>query len=194
MTHQSTLAIFLSGRGSNFEAIATACENKELNAEIAVVFSNNPEASGLQKAKDRKIPTICIPHYAPREDFDKEVVSALSTFDFDWVVLCGYMRLLSPYFISVFDGQIINIHPSKLPQYPGTQSIEKAFKAGESSVGVTVHFVDQGMDTGPIILQDEVTVEQGDSLEQVREKVHMLEHKVYKKAIASLIAPKNESI
>ncbi|MCB1198031.1 MAG: phosphoribosylglycinamide formyltransferase, partial [Deltaproteobacteria bacterium] len=133
------MAIFLSGTGSNFEAIAQACENHELDAQISVVFSNNPSALGVIKAQHRNIPTVVIPHYKPRQQFDLDVIAALENYRIDWVILCGYMRILSPAFLAHFQDKVINIHPSLLPHYPGVDAVARAFAAGEKRVGVTVH-------------------------------------------------------
>jgi len=168
-------------------AIADACLKKDLHADIAVVFSNNPSAPGIAKAKARGLPVETLPHFSPRRTYDQRVLDQLSDYAIDWVVLCGYMRILSPVFLSRFPRRVLNIHPSKLPKYPGTDAISRAFEAGESEIGVSIHYVDQGVDTGEIIIQEVVQVLPKDTLETLTQRVHILEHQLYPKAIQKVI-------
>ncbi|MCB0271487.1 MAG: phosphoribosylglycinamide formyltransferase [Bdellovibrionales bacterium] len=184
---KANVAIFLSGQGTNFESLAQACESGELHANVSVVFSNQTNAPGLVRASQRNIPTICIPHFSPRSAFEQKILDALGPYPVDWIVLCGYMRILSSHFLSQYPSRVINIHPSLLPAYPGIGAIKRAFEAKEKRIGVTVHYVDAGVDTGEVIMQETIEVLPSDTLQSVEEKVHKLEHRVYKKAIASLL-------
>ncbi len=179
------LGVLVSGSGSNLQAIIDASEAPEYPARIAVVISNKKEAFALERAKKAKIPTIVLEHqnYASREDYDRELVRHLQEHGIDLVVLAGFMRILSPTFIQAFPDKIMNIHPALLPAFPGTHAIQQAFDYGVTVTGVTVHFVDQGMDTGPIILQKEVLVSSQETLETLMEKIHLAEHTIYPQAI-----------
>jgi phosphoribosylglycinamide formyltransferase-1 len=179
------LGVLVSGSGTNLQAIIDASEETSYPAEVAVVISNNPEAYALKRAGEKKIPTAVIPHrnFKSREDFEKEIASKLDQSGVDLVVLAGFMRVLSPYFMRRYPNRVMNIHPALLPSFPGTGAIEKAWSYGVKVTGVTVHFVDEGTDTGPIILQKEVPVEEKDDLKSLEEKIHRVEHQLYPEAI-----------
>ena len=137
------LAILISGRGSNMQAFIDACASGELDADINVVISNNPEAAGLQRAEEAGIATCCINHrnYPSREAFDQALVDCLANYPVELVILAGFMRILTPVFIQPFAGRLMNIHPSLLPRYPGLNTHQRALDAGDDEAGVTVHFV-----------------------------------------------------
>jgi phosphoribosylglycinamide formyltransferase-1 len=184
------LGILLSGRGSNFEAIAkNVFAGRILNARIAVVISNKPDAGGLEAAERRGIETLLIPSKGkPREQHDREVVAALQQRKVDLVCLAGYMRLLSPWFVQQFPRRILNIHPSLLPAFPGLEAQEQAFAYGVKITGCTVHFVDEELDHGAIIVQKAVPVLDRDSESSVAARILEQEHVAYSEAINIVLA------
>ncbi|MEK6982695.1 MAG: phosphoribosylglycinamide formyltransferase [Candidatus Micrarchaeota archaeon] len=180
------IAILASGRGSNFEEIAKAVKNGEINAEIKVMITNRPEAGAVSIAKEYKIPCEIIErkNFAKRTQFDLKLKEILDSYKVDLVVLAGYMLLIkSKELLEKYKNRIINIHPSLLPKYPGEDAQEQAFKAGEKISGLTIHFVDAGLDSGPIILQKEVDISDCKNADEVTQKILNEEHKQYKKII-----------
>ena len=175
------IAILISGRGSNLQAFIDAIENGQLDAEIALVVSNNPQAQGLEKATSAGINTQCINHrnFSNREDFDGALVTCLNAEQIDLVILAGFMRILTPVFIDTFAGRLLNIHPSLLPKYPGLNTHQRALDAGDTVAGVTVHFVTAELDGGPAILQATVPVIDGDTAETLAQRVIVEEHIIY---------------
>jgi phosphoribosylglycinamide formyltransferase-1 len=185
------LGILLSGRGSNFEAIAFNITARRLDARIAVVISNRADARGLEKARARGIPAVCIPSRGvPREEYDGRLVTELKRHEVDLVCLAGYMRLLSPAFIREFPMRVLNIHPSLLPSFPGLDAQEQALKHGVKVSGCTVHFVDEDLDAGPIILQAAVPVADDDTAETLAARILREEHRIYSEAIALVASGK----
>ncbi len=183
------LAILLSGRGSNFEAIARAIETGKLNAEIAVVISNRPGARGLDRAKELGLEAVCLPSRGvAREDYDARLVEELKRHNPDVICLAGFMRLLTPVFIEAFRGRILNIHPSLLPAFPGLDAQRQAFEHGVRFSGCTVHFVDEGLDSGPIIVQAAVPVKDDDTVESLSERILEAEHAAYPRAIELVLS------
>jgi len=176
------VAIFASGSGTNLQAIIDAHIN---SIEIALVFSNNTEAYALERAKNNNIPVEVIDNksYQNREDFDRDILKRIEPYNLDLIILAGYMRILSPVFVRAYKGKIINIHPALLPSFPGINSGRQALEYGVKYTGVTVHFVDEGVDTGPIILQSIVEIDDKDSEESLLEKIHKVEHRIYPDAI-----------
>jgi len=187
---QARLAILISGRGSNMQAFVEACANGTLEATVAVVLSNKPDAGGLQTAADAGIATCCVDHrdYASREDFDRALVAALAPFEPDLVLLAGFMRILTAEFIAPFAGRLLNIHPSLLPKYPGLNTHQRALDAGDEEAGVTVHFVVPELDAGPPILQARVPIQPGDTAETLATRVLEREHAIYPLAVRWLLA------
>jgi phosphoribosylglycinamide formyltransferase-1 len=182
------LGILLSGRGSNFEAIADSIQSGKLEAEIAIVISNRAEARGLESAKRRGLRTQLIPSKGRvREDHDREVIAALKSADVDLVCLAGYMRLLSPEFVRAFTNRILNIHPSLLPAFPGLDAQKQALDYGVKVSGCTVHFVDEHLDHGPIILQKTVLVLEDDDEESLSSRILEQEHLAYSEAIGLVL-------
>lgn len=178
------LGILLSGRGSNFEAIADSVRTGRIQAEIAVVVSNRPEAPGIESARQRGLDARVIPSKGKaREQHDVEVVSALREKKVDLVCLAGYMRLLSPWFVQQFPNRILNIHPSLLPAFPGLDAQKQAFEYGVKVSGCTVHFVDEHLDHGAIILQKTVPVLDGDDEHSLAARILEQEHIAYTEAI-----------
>lgn len=178
------LGILLSGRGSNFEAIAQSIDRGELKAEIAVVVSNVEQAPGLQRAQERELRTFALDSRGlNREVFDRQVAMVLQAEGVDLVCLAGFMRLLSPSFIDSFRHRILNIHPSLLPAFAGLDAQKQALEYGVKYSGCTVHFVDEGLDSGPIILQAAVPILDGDNEEQLSARILVEEHRLYSQAI-----------
>ena len=180
-----SLGILLSGRGSNFVAIADSIDAKRIpDARIAVVISNKPDAPGITTARQRGLTTMVIPSKGQsREEHDREVVAALRQHGVDLICLAGYMRLLSPWFVRQFPHQILNIHPSLLPAFPGLEAQEQAFAYGVKVSGCTVHFVDEELDHGAIIVQKTVQVLNTDDEHTLAERILEQEHIAYSEAI-----------
>ena len=175
------LAVLISGSGSNLQAFIDSCNNGEVPAEIAVVFSNRADAGGLARAEAAGIDTVVIDHkgFDTREDFDTALVAALAPHAPDLVILAGFMRILSPVFISAFRGRLLNIHPSLLPKYPGLHTHQRAIDAGDRHGGATVHFVTEELDGGPPVLHARVPIESGDDAEALAQRVLQWEHLIY---------------
>jgi phosphoribosylglycinamide formyltransferase-1 len=178
------LGILLSGRGSNFEAIADRITSGKLKADIAVVVSNVDSAPGLGHTRARGLPSVYIPSQRrPREEFDSEVIEVLRKHDVSLVVLAGFMRILSRVFLDAFPYGILNIHPSLLPSFPGTDVQRQALEYGSKFSGCTVHFVSDALDGGPIILQAAVPILDDDTVETLSERILKEEHRIYPEAI-----------
>jgi phosphoribosylglycinamide formyltransferase-1 len=183
------LGILLSGRGSNFEAIADSIKAGKLHAEIAIVISNRADAPGLESAKRRGLNAQLIPSKGRvREEHDADVIMALKHAQVDLICLAGYMRLLSPEFIRAFPNRIINIHPSLLPAFPGMDAQKQALEYGVKVTGCTVHFVDEHLDHGAIILQKTVPVLDGDDVHSLSARILEQEHTAYSEAIGLLLS------
>ena len=183
------IGVLLSGRGSNFEALAENCAAGRIaNAEIALVVSNHEKAPGLDRARTRGIPARAIPSKGlEREVYDRQVAAALDEARVDLVCLAGYMRLLSPFFVAHFAGRILNIHPSLLPAFPGLEAQRQALEHGVKWTGCTVHFVDENLDAGPIILQATVAVRDDDTVESLSARILAEEHRIYTEAVRMVL-------
>src|ERR1700682_3059523 len=179
------IGVLLSGRGSNFEALADSVKGGRIpNAEIEVVISNREGAPGINKAKERKIATRVIPSKGlEREAYDRQVVAVLNEHKVDLVCLAGYMRLLSAFFVSSFPNRILNIHPSLLPSFPGLESQRQALECGVKFAGCTVHFVDENLDAGPIVLQAAVRVLDDDTEATLSARILAEEHRIHSEAV-----------
>ncbi len=179
------VAVLISGRGSNLQALMTACADPAFPAEIVQVISNRPEAAGLSRAREAGIPAAVIDHrdYASREEFDAAIDAALTRVSAGLVCLAGFMRLFSAGFVNAWRDKIINIHPSLLPAFPGRNTHERVLAAGALVTGCTVHFVRPEMDRGPVILQAAVSVEPGDTPESLAARVLKAEHRIYPEAV-----------
>lgn len=181
------IAVFISGRGSNFLALLKNIEKGVLkNCRIAVVFSNNPNAKGLEYAAEAGIKTIVIPskNRSDRVEYDKEIINALSEYNVDLICLAGYMRIVTEELVEAYKNKIINIHPALLPSFPGLHAQKQALDYGVKVSGCTVHFVDGGMDTGPIILQKTVPVYDNDTEDTLSARILEQEHTAYSEAVA----------
>jgi phosphoribosylglycinamide formyltransferase-1 len=182
------LGVLLSGRGSNFEAIADNIAAGRLHAEIGVVISNRPEAPGLETARRRGLNACSLPSRGlDREEYDLQVIAELNKNDVDLVILAGFMRLLSATFVREFPLRVLNIHPSLLPAFAGLDAQHQAFEYGVRYSGCTVHFVDEHLDHGPILLQAVVPVESTDTTETLSAKILKEEHRIYSEAIAIVL-------
>jgi phosphoribosylglycinamide formyltransferase 1 len=179
------IGVLLSGRGSNFEALADSVSAGRIpDSEIALVLSNREGAPGVDRAKSRGLATRVIPSKGlEREAYDRQVVAALREANVDLVCLAGYMRLLSPYFVAAFPQRILNIHPSLLPSFPGLESQKQALEYGVKFAGCTVHFVDENLDAGPIIIQAVVPVEDADTEDTLSARILQEEHRIYSEAV-----------
>lgn len=186
------LAVFASGSGSNFEAIAKAIENGELDASISLVVCDRPGAKVEKRAEAFGIPVLSFypKSYESKADFETFILQQLNEAGVEWIMLAGYMRLIGPTLLQGFEGRIVNIHPSLLPSFPGKDAIGQAFEAGVKLTGVTVHFVDEGMDTGKIIEQDYVRIDENDTKENLGRKIQAVEHVLYPAVIRSLLQEK----
>jgi phosphoribosylglycinamide formyltransferase 1 len=185
------LAILLSGRGSNFEAIADSITRGEIAATISVVISNRPDARGVTLAHERQINTVVIPSKGvDREAYDRLLIEELQKHDIDLVCLAGYMRVLSATFVRAFRNRILNIHPSLLPAFPGLDPQHQALAYGVKVSGCTVHFVDEYLDAGPIILQASISVESDDTEETLAKRILQQEHRIYSQAIRIVLEGK----
>jgi len=185
------LAVLLSGRGSNFEAIADAVAAERIpDAEIVAVISDVPGAAGLGRARERGLPAHAVDRrrFASRSEHEAEILRILEAARPDVICLAGYMRVLSPEFVAKFPRRILNIHPALLPKFPGLHAQRRALEAGETVSGCTVHFVDEGTDTGPAILQRTVPVLPGDTEESLSERILVEEHAAYPEAIRRVLS------
>ena len=186
------IGVLLSGRGSNFEALAESVAAGRIpNAEIAIVISNREGAPGIERANARGIRTRVIPSKGlERETYDRRVAAVLEEHKIDLICLAGYMRLLSPYFVAKFPNRILNIHPSLLPSFPGLESQRQALEYGVKVAGCTVHFVDENLDAGPIILQSVVPVNDDDTEESLNARILKEEHRIYSEGVRIVLEGK----
>jgi phosphoribosylglycinamide formyltransferase-1 len=182
---KKVLGVLVSGRGSNLQAIVDAIGAGRLHAKIGIVISDNPQAPALKRIAGFDIPTAVIERsrFSDKQQFEQAFIEELNLHHVDLVVLAGFMRILSPYFITAFQGRIMNIHPSLLPSFPGLHPQEQALQHGVKLSGCTVHFVDEGTDSGPIILQEAVPVLDTDNAEELAERILHVEHVLYPRAI-----------
>lgn len=179
------IGILASGRGTNMQAIIDSINRGELEAEVGVVISDRNEAGALKRAKKHKVKNYFLDpgRFKSRKEFEKELVGILEENQIGLVVLAGFMRILSPFFISHYRNRVINIHPSLLPSFPGLEAQKQALEYGVKISGCTVHFADEGMDTGPIILQESVPVMEDDTVETLSKRILEKEHRIYPRAI-----------
>ncbi|MER3494412.1 MAG: phosphoribosylglycinamide formyltransferase [Mastigocladus sp. ERB_26_2] len=187
--NQSTplkLGIMASGSGSNFEAVAQAIKDKQLNAQIQVLIYNNPDAYAAVRASNWNVPAVLLNHrdYNSREEFDRQIVQTLRQYDVDWVIMAGWMRLVTEVLIDAFPNKIINIHPSLLPSFKGSRAVEQALATGVKIAGCTVHLVCLEMDSGPILMQAAVPILPDDTPETLHARIQVQEHRILPQAIA----------
>ncbi len=179
------IAVFASGRGSNFSAIVSAAKKGIFKANISLLVCDNPKAKVLGRAKKANIKIALVKRqdFPSKEKFEAEIIKRLKKEKIELIALAGFMRILSPGFVHKYKNRILNIHPALLPSYKGAQAIKDAFDYGAKVTGVTVHFVDEKTDHGPIILQEAVKIEKTDTFKSLEEKIHKAEHKLYPEAI-----------
>ncbi|MGA2774441.1 MAG: phosphoribosylglycinamide formyltransferase [Candidatus Omnitrophota bacterium] len=194
MVGLKNIAVFASGYGSNFLAIASAIKSRKIRAKLTLLVCDNPKAPVLEKAKKAKVKAVLVlrDEFLSRKDFEAKISEYLKENNIDLIVLAGFMRILSAEFVNEYRGRIINIHPSLLPAFKGEGGIKDAFEYGVKVTGVTVHFVDEQMDHGPIILQQAILIGDKDTLESLEAKIHKLEHKLYPEAIKLFVEGKLE--
>ena len=186
---KTRLAVFVSGSGTNLQAIIDAGIPA---VEIVLVLSNNPGAYALERAKKHGIPAVAADHknFPGREEYEKHVLELLEPYNVDLIALAGFMRILSPHFVRAYKNRIINIHPALLPSFPGMHAAKQALESGVKFTGCTVHFVDEGVDSGPIILQAVVPVRDDDDEESLLERIHGEEHRIYPEALKFIASGK----
>ncbi|WP_210367249.1 phosphoribosylglycinamide formyltransferase [Bacillus sp. REN3] len=188
------IAVFASGSGSNFQAIAAAAQSGSLNAEICLLVCDKPGAFAVERAGMLGIPAMVISpkDFKTKEAYEAEILQKLTEMDVEFIVLAGYMRLIGPVLLKAYESKIVNIHPSLLPAFPGKDAIGQALAAGVKTTGVTIHYVDEGMDTGPIIASAAVQVEDGETRESLQKKVQRIEHSLYPEVLEQLLSGKKE--
>lgn len=177
-------AILISGSGSNLQSFIDRVESGAIDLDLCVVFSNKPKAYGLERAKKAGIPTECIEHgdFADRESFDRAVAAKLDEYEPDLLILAGFMRILSSWFVQHYEGRVINIHPALLPAYPGLDTHQRVLDAGEKFHGSTVHFVTEELDGGPRILAGKLPVDRNETADELCARVQAVEHQIYPEA------------
>lgn len=183
------IAVFASGNGSNFEAIVKSMKQGEIEGAIVLVFSDRTDAYVLERAKSLQIP---VRSFSPKQftnkvEYEKEILKELEAKEVELLVLAGYMRLIGPTLLNAYPNRILNIHPALLPEFPGLHGIRDAFEAGVKQTGVTVHYVDNGVDTGPILAQKRVNIEENETLASLELKIHQAEHQLYPEVIQDVI-------
>lgn len=183
------LVIFVSGSGTNMQNLIVECHNGRIPAQAVLVISDNPEAKAIARARNYGVTVIAIDRkqFATKAEFEEVVMREVDRTKADYLVLAGFMRILSPEFVRKYKGKIINVHPSLLPAFPGANGIKDAFDAKAKETGVTIHFVDEGVDSGPVILQKKVEILPEDTLETLEEKVHAVEYELYPEALRKLL-------
>jgi phosphoribosylglycinamide formyltransferase 1 len=190
------IAIFASGSGSNFQAIAVAAQNGTLHAEICLLVCDKPGAFAVERAEMLGIPALVIvpKSYPTKEAYEAEILQKLTSLDVEMIVLAGYMRLIGSTLLRAYEGKIVNIHPSLLPAFPGKDAIGQALAARVETTGVTIHYVDEGMDTGPIIASAPVKVVAGETRESLQKKIQRIEHNLYPEILEELLNGKEEAV
>lgn len=183
------IAVFASGNGSNLQALIEAIETGVLQAKIAIVVSDQPKAYCLTRAKEANIATFAFraQDYSSKADYEKVIKEKLLSLNVQYLVLAGYMRLIGSVLLECYSNKIINIHPSLLPEFPGKDGIGQALAAGVQETGVTIHYVDEGMDTGPIIAQETVILAENETRSSLEKKIHAVEHRLYPKVIQQIL-------
>jgi phosphoribosylglycinamide formyltransferase 1 len=190
------MAVFASGSGSNFQAIGVAVQAEELHAEICLLVCDQPGAFAVERAEMMGIPSMVLSpkDFLSKEAYEAEILQTLIKLDVELIVLAGYMRLIGPTLLKAFEGKIVNIHPSLLPAFPGKDAIGQALAAGVETTGVTIHYVDEGMDTGPIIASAPVKVGAGETRESLQKKIQRIEHSLYPEVLEKLLNGKEEAL
>jgi phosphoribosylglycinamide formyltransferase-1 len=193
---KKNIAVFASGNGSNFQAIIDAIKARKLDATIKLLVCDKPGAYAIERARAEGIGVFLFQgkDFTSKHQYEKEIVSMLKMLDVEWIVLAGYMRIVGPTLLEQFDKKIINIHPSLLPAFPGKNAMGQALAAKVRTSGVTVHFVDEGIDTGPIIAQETVNIAENETIESLQAKIHKIEHQLYPAVLQMLISKVKEEV
>lgn len=188
------VAIFASGSGSNFEAIAKSDELRNLGLEIELLVCDQPKAHVLKRAEKYHIPVFVnqLADYPDRSTYEQAIIDKLKPLKIEYILLAGYMKVVTPTLLAAYPNHIINIHPSLLPKFSGLEAIERAFKAGDEVTGVTIHYIDEGVDTGPIIKQCKVVRLRNDTEASLEARIHQTEHQMYRQVILDLLNKNNE--
>lgn len=188
------VAIFASGSGSNFEAIAKSDELRNLGLEIEVLVCDQPKAHVLKRAKKYHIPVFVnqLADYPDRSTYEQAIIDKLKPLKIEYILLAGYMKVVTPTLLAAYPNHIINIHPSLLPKFSGLEAIERAYEAGDEVTGVTIHYIDEGVDTGPIIKQCKVVRLRNDTEASLEARIHQTEHQMYRQVILDLLNKNNE--
>lgn len=183
------IAVFASGNGSNFQAIIDAVESGQLEAEICLLVCDKPNAYAIERAKQHRIEVFSFvaKDYESKAAYEQEILNQLQSYGVEFIALAGYMRLIGETLLSAYNHKIVNIHPSLLPSFPGKDAIGQAFDAKVKITGVTIHYVDEGMDTGPIIAQEAVRVEADETKDSLTKKIQEVEHKLYTETLKQII-------
>lgn len=188
------IAIFASGNGSNFEVLAQKIIGGEIPGELALLFCDHPDAYVIERSRKFQIPvvTFTVKACGDKQAYEEKIVQVLEQYNIDFIVLAGYMRVIGQPILSKYEGRIVNLHPAYLPAYPGLHAIERAFADGVAQTGVTVHYIDAGLDSGPIIAQKHVPLYSDDCLEDLEARIHACEHKLYPAVLKELLSKKGE--
>ncbi len=183
------IAVFASGNGSNLQAIIDVVRAGELAADISLLVCDKPGALAIDRVRAAKIPSFVFDakDYTSKEEYEQAILAELKYYDVEFIVLAGYMRLIGPTLLGAYNGRIVNIHPSLLPAFPGKDAIGQALTAKAKWSGVTIHFVDEGMDTGPIIVQERVRLDDKETRESLQRKIQRIEHKLYPEILQMLL-------
>ncbi|OCA88594.1 phosphoribosylglycinamide formyltransferase [Bacillus sp. FJAT-27225] len=183
------IAVFASGNGSNFQALLDASHNGLLNATIKLLVCDRPGAFAVERARKAGVETFVFSpkEFSSKEEYEAILAKKLKDLQIEWIALAGYMRLIGTVLLSSYEGRIVNIHPSLLPLYPGKDAVGQALADGACNTGVTVHFVDEGMDTGPIIEQIEISIAEQETTESLQAKIQKVEHRLYPTVLQSLV-------
>lgn len=190
------IAVLASGNGSNFEVIAQAVKDKEIPAELILLFSDHHDAYVLERGKKFGVPceSFELKEFSDKKSYEAALLALLKKYDVELVVLAGYMRIIGKDLLAEFPNRIVNIHPALLPNFPGLHGIKDAYEAGVKETGVTIHYVDSGVDTGPIIAQGKVQVSENDSLSDLETKIHQVEHQLYPQVLADIVKEANSKL
>ncbi|MBX8936578.1 phosphoribosylglycinamide formyltransferase [Enterococcus gilvus] len=190
------IAVLASGNGSNFEVIAQAVKDKEIPAELVLLFCDHHDAYVLERGKKFGVPceSFELKEFSDKKSYETALLVLLKKYDVELVVLAGYMRIIGKDLLAEFPNRIVNIHPALLPNFPGLHGIKDAYEAGVKETGVTIHYVDSGVDTGPIIAQGKVQVSENDSLSDLETKIHQVEHQLYPQVLADIVKEANSKL
>lgn len=190
------IAVFASGSGSNFQALIDAAKAGNLKAEIKLLVCDKPGAYAVERAKRESIPCFVFDPtaYLNKGEYERAIAAQLKANGVEFIVLAGFMRLIGPFLLKEYEGKIVNIHPSLLPAFPGKDAIGQALAAGVKESGVTIHYVDEGMDTGPVVAQEKLEIAADETLETLQAKIHKIEHRLYPAVLQKILTSKKETV